>query len=592
MQIGYTDRQGYDYSYSDNSSNYTNMYENNAFLQDISNAMSSYDDANDSYQDDDDDDDDDSRDSSSPYTDGASTYSLFVPQPVRFTPTEISQLNEKLMGDGISPTALNALRDMGNKPGGASVEDLLQAVRQAMKGGKVPLSGAELGALQDLSTKISPENPDALYNAIRHGNSIDAIDKLVASMNGKSIDMNKSEMNALLKALNIGDELSKGILQKFEGLSMTAKELEKLLAEAKSTLQGEADDYTKLQKSLETHLRPIHDDAKKREELARMGQLREQKEVAQSRIMIEDTVVTEAIGDNLNRTATENGDDIGNGDKKAGKDDIDKKKTGQDNVQGKNAAQSDIAKEMLKNSRLPQADKVIDERSDKGKLFNADDPEHIFDNKLGKDSLFTGDSGSKGQTFSDMNHNFMASHQSLGAESFQSVSTPVQGNRSFSHHIDQLRSQMENSVLTMMKNGTQRLEVMVNTVELGQMNVMLTLKNGEVSATIQTEKPESAALIAQQLERIRTELESQGFKVEKMDVQTGLNQDTGKNWQGMNGHNDQREMSEGQQYLEQLRAFRKLNTSEELGLARNMQNTENIVSRRAINAQQGLHIVA
>ena len=121
----------------------------------------------------------------------------------------------------------------------------------------------------------------------------------------------------------------------------------------------------------------------------------------------------------------------------------------------------------------------------------------------------------------------------------------------FSDTAENLRTQVQDTVLTMMKSGAKRLEVSLNPVELGQMAVVLTMKNGEINAVIQADKAESASLINQQLDTIRQELENQGFKVENIDVEVGLSNhsdsQTGQNWESMQQHNSEQAFRENLQ---------------------------------------------
>lgn len=102
----------------------------------------------------------------------------------------------------------------------------------------------------------------------------------------------------------------------------------------------------------------------------------------------------------------------------------------------------------------------------------------------------------------------------------------------------QTLNQIEQAILSSSRNGVQRLEVKLNPVELGAMTIALaTNRQGEVSAVIRPEKEETAALINQQVDQIRAELENQGFKVDKVEVQTQLADQGGQNWQGAQQHN-------------------------------------------------------
>ena len=170
----------------------------------------------------------------------------------------------------------------------------------------------------------------------------------------------------------------------------------------------------------------------------------------------------------------------------------------------------------------------------------------------------------------------------------------------FAENLENIRSQVQDTVLTMMKNGTKRLEVSLNPLELGQMAVVLTMKNGEVNAVIQADKAESASLINQQLDTIRAELEHQGFKVENIEVEVGLSDNfsnqTAQNWEGMQQHNNEQTFRENLQNLNYLRALSRKNSSSDMNiensLAHNMHITGSIVAGKENSSLQGLHIIA
>ena len=85
---------------------------------------------------------------------------------------------------------------------------------------------------------------------------------------------------------------------------------------------------------------------------------------------------------------------------------------------------------------------------------------------------------------------------------------------------------------------------------------------------------------------IKNSLESQGLKVEKLEVQTGLTDNQNmNNWYGESEHNLSREREAMVAMRNHMRSMREQNGN---GLARDMQS----VGERAISSDQGLHLIA
>ncbi|MCH5277271.1 MAG: flagellar hook-length control protein FliK [Desulfovibrionaceae bacterium] len=159
----------------------------------------------------------------------------------------------------------------------------------------------------------------------------------------------------------------------------------------------------------------------------------------------------------------------------------------------------------------------------------------------------------------------------------------------------QTLEQIEQAVLSAHKNGVQRLELALTPGDLGSMTVVLTTRHGEVSALIQPERAETAALIAEQVEQIRAQLENQGFRVEKVDVQTQLADQQSPDWQGAEQHNASRDLAAQVEHLERLRRLSRSSSStgsdlsgDSATLARDM----HLQARQATVAGHGLHIIA
>jgi flagellar hook-length control protein FliK len=111
--------------------------------------------------------------------------------------------------------------------------------------------------------------------------------------------------------------------------------------------------------------------------------------------------------------------------------------------------------------------------------------------------------------------------------------------------------QLETGILRNVGQDAKQLTLTLSPEELGKLNVTLTVKDKEVRATISAENPDTAAMLQEQAAKIKQTLEDQGFKVTKLDVQTGLAQDNTSTWQSPEQHNQAREQREA---MERIRA--------------------------------------
>ncbi len=147
-------------------------------------------------------------------------------------------------------------------------------------------------------------------------------------------------------------------------------------------------------------------------------------------------------------------------------------------------------------------------------------------------------------------------------------------------------SQVENAILNTAQNGVQRLTLQLNPVECGQVTVVLTMREGELKATIKTDNEETAKALSENLEKLHASLEEQGLKVSELEVQVELQNNYSANgeWQGANEHNMMHDSQERDRFQRLARLRR------EAG-----QSIGNAVERTAaaLSAQsEGLHIIA
>lgn len=111
--------------------------------------------------------------------------------------------------------------------------------------------------------------------------------------------------------------------------------------------------------------------------------------------------------------------------------------------------------------------------------------------------------------------------------------------------------QLETGILRNVGQDAKQLTLRLSPEELGKLNVTLTVKDKEVRAVIVADNADTAAMLQEQAAQIKQNLENQGFKVTKLDVQTGLAQDNQMAWQSPEQHNQAREQREA---LERIRS--------------------------------------
>ncbi len=530
-----------------------------------------------------------------PYNPTPELFSPFAPQVVRLTAQEADTLAEAMRDDGVPAKALAALRDAGRLPGGATADQLIQAAREALEGKTPVLSREEKAQLQSLSHKAAGSAGKDVNNLFAEGTPQSALAALMAGLaeSPASTAITSEEMAALTKALRLPQGTARSLLDAFHGepsLTLSGREWNDLLSTAKAQTDMVASDMDKLLTSLEKRLTPILRDASKREEMERLAGLREDKAVSQARTLIKDRATVAAPGredavdpDSQTRAAPrrDNAARVQAGDKA----DI---RTERDTTDSRTPAR-------------PAAEHAVADRATEKETLDGDlagerdstprdetPPRHA-----------DGRSGIRPTEHSDERP--AATSATLYATVNRGVDTVVPQTMQPDQTADgsgraplpaRTLEQIEQAVLTAGKNGVQRLEVALTPEDLGSMTVVLTTRHGEVSALIQPERAETAALIAEQVEHIKAQLENQGFKVEKVDVQPQLADQQGQDWQGADQHNASRDLAARVEHMERLRRLGRsasASSSEALStLARDM----HLQARQATLAGHGLHIIA
>ena len=153
----------------------------------------------------------------------------------------------------------------------------------------------------------------------------------------------------------------------------------------------------------------------------------------------------------------------------------------------------------------------------------------------------------------------------------------------------QVFSQVERGILRNLQDGVKQLTLQLDPGDLGTLTLVLSVKEKEVSAVIRADSPETAKLIEEQLHKIRHSLETQGLKVENLEVHSNVSDNNSKQqWEGFAQHNFQQEERE---YRERARLLHRLRQSDE-SVAHNLQNSMESTAHAANISSSELHIVA
>lgn len=172
-----------------------------------------------------------------------------------------------------------------------------------------------------------------------------------------------------------------------------------------------------------------------------------------------------------------------------------------------------------------------------------------------------------------------ASAQTAQTQFQQRLESPV-GARSA-----QVYQQVENGAFRNLGQGVKQLVIRLDPADLGQVSVILQMRGKEVQAVLRASSQDTSMVLSEQLGQLRSQLEAQGLKVSRLEVQTQLaDSQSQSQWQGAENHN---RYQENQELAMSARRWRTLDRVAS-GLVRDVQNTPH----RENLSQNGLDIFA
>jgi flagellar hook-length control protein FliK len=130
--------------------------------------------------------------------------------------------------------------------------------------------------------------------------------------------------------------------------------------------------------------------------------------------------------------------------------------------------------------------------------------------------------------------------------------------------------QVEGGAFRNLGQGVRQLVIRLDPADLGQVSVILRVKGKEVQAVLRASSQETSQILGEQVAQLRSQLEAQGLKVGKLEVQTQLaDSQSQSQWQGAEQHNRYQENRELAMSAQRWRTLERMDS----GLVRDVQNT-------------------
>ena len=556
----------------------------------------------------------------SPYsrttTDGV-TYTL---SEVCFTKQELAELRAKLVKEGAPEESLRQFDILAGQPNGATLAQVMASLQAANAAPSLTDEDAQL--IMGLLGNIDPTGDLAkdVLDKMRNRNGEAALELIAQGFAkldpGSTIEIDVDEALALGRGLGLNAESLMNLGDNFGGfpaLRVTAEQFGNLMAPAANQFAQQKASQEKLDAAVEKTLKPIITKARERMEKEKAASELESRRVEQSRILIDKTV-QERSRNILDETLVSGGRNQVNaagplnesgvisreaGSKKselsaqAGRDDSASRRIGAETAESANRPK--IAAETahaVETSATREANTDFERKGSDDALAK--------DGKNGKNSEWSELLGNvevrpaaaTPQTTTAANGSFLYSMLQNGqtlpdAAQLQEQPQMPQISR-------QVAQQVEQGMLTALREGGTRLDLQLHPQELGAITITLVARNGEVSAQIRSEKSETAEMVSRQLESIRINLEQQGIKVDKIEVQleNPADQNSSASWQNLGQHNARQEEDARREELARLKNLATVRNSSRNSEQSDLEQPVHISGQTARYAGQAMHLVA
>ena len=508
---------------------------------------------------------------------------LYEVSETGFTQQELLELQDTLRKENVAPEVLQAVGQLAASPHGATLGQVLAVMNSA--GQPIfSLNDSEKAALQNFLDKIDKNgNLGAeIIRLLQNGQHKDAWNQLKAALDGldayNNFVLEADEAAILCKGFGISNKNTLGILRQFgnsEGLLLNADLFKALMVPVQQEILTNEAAKTRLNNVLGKHLQPLVAKAKQRSELELKAAQGTDRKARQSEVFIRDKVM-DAINSEIAGSTKDGAAHF---------------------LAEKNTSLKSMLAEQTGKDAAPKKMQTGDETSDKANLDEWQ--KQLLNSRIEKNESKpdNGKQNSRDMSWESLLARLEARQTHQNSPAGASFTLPAQTQQaagpqqSAAPRLPQALQQIEQGMLQKLNNGGQRLELQLTPTELGNVTLILTTaKSGEINALIRADKSETADLVARHLDVMRVNLEQQGVKIDKLEVQNQMlgNQD---NWQGMEQHNAMREEQERRDNINRLRRLGQRGSAGE-DAAQDMQNDEYDDGYTANISTQGLHLVA
>ena len=554
----------------------------------------------------------------SPYSRSTSDGVTYTLDEVCFTKQEIAELRRDLIKAGAPLDALKKFDALADQPDGATLAQIMASLQSL--GGSPILSDDDKTHISTLLKKIDPSGvlETRVQQLIGEGKGETALDTIyafVAQLDATAaIDVDAAEALALGRGIGLNTTSLQTLLKSFGGndsISLLAGQFSSLMAPAAHHFTAQKSDQKQLDAALQQTLQPIVNKARARTEKALQASALRNKEVQQSKILIDQTV-QKNTRHTLEETLTATGQD---GQKPQDIDNpehqsraISKKLDGSQSAGVGHAGVQGSKAETTFTRVAANADQASNQQNTAQLHTEGPAPagkQHDGDKggQAGHQAFKEGgQSNNKDTSWGEMTRKVEVQPLFNGRQDSQAAAAVLQtldaanqtsGEAARPAPIPRyVAQQVEQGLLSSFRNGTTRLDLQLHPQELGAITLSLSLRNGEVSATIRSEKTETAEMVTRQLEAIRTNLEQQGLKVDKVEVQLNSRQQDENAWQDLNRHNSWQEEDARREELARLKNLSNMRNTRD--------NLEDTVLEQPVHSQthaaryatRALHVVA
>lgn len=519
----------------------------------------------------------------SPYSRTTTNGVTYTLDEVCFTKQELAELRRDLLKAGAPLDALKKFDALADQPDGATLAQVMASLQNM--GGSVALSDEDKTHISTLLKKIDPSGvlETRVQQLIGEGKGEAALDSIYSFMAHldptAGLDVETAEALALGRGIGLDTTSLQTLLKSFggnDGMNLLMGQFSSLMAPAAHHFTEQKTAQKQLDAALQQTLQPLVSKARARTEKELQASALRNKEAQQSKILIDQTV-QKNTRHMLEETLTANSQDgqkfqdLKSAEHQSNA--VSRKLDGSQSAGVGHAGAQGSKAETAFTRVSANTEQASNQQSTTQQ--HGEGPEHAGKQNdagkngqagyqaFGEDRQSSAKDSSRDASWGEMTRkvdvqplfNGRQDNQAAAA-ALQTLDAANQASAEVSRPAPIPRyvaQQVEQGLLSSFRSGTTRLDLQLHPQELGAITLSLSLRNGEVSATIRSEKTETAEMVTRQLEAIRTNLEQQGLKVDKVEVQLNSRQQDENVWQNLNQHNSWQEEDARREELSRLK---------------------------------------